>query len=185
MLELEYLTQVLPDTPALPMATLLVRAGLSDVDGEHAVAELERAGLVCATPAGLAPTGKPWDGPRFVTRNTTFAYDLDDHTVIHLPRSWTPSPEALIASEYGGDEYLMARLGLLLVIAAYAVRGEPVSISTLRAWDRDPVDTVLSLIVDGLLPDQPHLADELAEFRAYQQLCDVEAEIPAVVVAGR
>jgi hypothetical protein len=29
---LEYLTQVLPDTPSLPGSTLLLRAGLSDVD---------------------------------------------------------------------------------------------------------------------------------------------------------
>lgn len=185
MLELEYLTQVLPDTPALPASTLMARAGLSDVDGEHAVEELERSGLVRRTSAGLAPTGKQWDGPRYVTRDTRFAYDLDDETLIQLPRSWTPSLEAVVAAEYGGDETLMTRLGLLLVIAAHAGRTEPVSIGALREWDRDPVDAVLNLIVDELLPDQPHLAEEVAEFRAYLQLCDIEAGMPAVIVAGR
>jgi hypothetical protein len=44
---------------------------------------------------------------------------------------------------------------------------------------------VLSLIVDGLLPEQPHLAAEMAEFRAYRTLSDVEGQMPAVIVTGR
>jgi hypothetical protein len=41
---------------------------------------------------------------------------------------------------------------------------------------------VLNLIVDGLMPDQPHLAGELAEFGARRQLRDVEMGMPATVV---
>ncbi len=95
---LEYLTQVLPDTPALPPSTLMVRADLSDADSEDVAAELERAGLVTRTTAGLAPTGKQWDGPGYISATAMFAYDLDDTTEIHLPPGWTPAWNALASS---------------------------------------------------------------------------------------
>ncbi|WP_219419537.1 hypothetical protein [Pseudonocardia nigra] len=79
----------------------------------------------------------------------------------------------------------MARLGLLPVIAARAQQDGRVTIGALHEWSRDAVETVLNLIVDGLLPDQLHLADELAEFRAYRALFDIEAAMPAVVITGR
>jgi hypothetical protein len=47
------------------------------------------------------------------------------------------------------------------------------------------VDAVLSLIVDGMLPEQPHLAEEMAELRDHRTLSDVEGQMPAVIVAGR
>jgi hypothetical protein len=78
MMRLEYLTQVLPAVSVLPPETLAVRADLlNDVDAEDVAGELERAGLVVRTPAGLAPTGKQWSGPD---------YFLHEHGVRLRPR---------------------------------------------------------------------------------------------------
>ena len=48
------------------------------------------------------------------------------------------------------------------------------TVGALRACSRDPVNAVLSLIIDEMLPKQPHRAQEMAEFRDDPTLSDVE-----------